>query len=179
MNQPAINQASSFSASFTLDKAHYNECYSQSSTLEHNRKTYFKANILTVLGLVILLFTPVNPYAAWFVISLGILETVSVYYHQPWWVVRQMLSKASGSVVTLTIDEQGILTESFHVNNRILWSDVTAVTETELGFVIFFSLGKTAMGKEIASKSYISKSCLSSEAIEFILDKQVPVNGES
>jgi len=103
-----MTQSSSYTASFTLDKAHYSECYSQSSTLSHDKKTYFKANVLTVFGLIILLATPVNPYAAWFVIALGLLETVSVYYHKPWWVIRQMLSKASNSEVKLTIDEQGI-----------------------------------------------------------------------
>jgi len=171
INEPSITENTSFSSRFTLDKAHYTECYTQSSTLEHNRKTYFKANVLTVFGLIILLFTPVNPYAAWFVIALGILESVSVYYHQPWWVLRQMMSKASGSEVTLTIDEQGILTESFHINNRILWTDVTLVSETELGFVIHFSLGKTVTGKDIASKSYISKGCLSDEAVTFVAQK--------
>jgi len=171
MTQSTTSQSRSFTASFTLDKAHYSECYTQSSTLSHDKKTYFKANVLTVFGLIILLATPVNPYAAWFVIALGLLETVSVYYHKPWWVIRQMLSKASHSEVKLTIDEQGILTESFHINNRILWTDVTLVTETELGFLIYFSLGKTAMGKDIASKSYISKSCLSDEAIAFIGQK--------
>lgn len=171
MIQSTTSQSRSFTTSFTLDKAHYSECYTQSSTLSHDKKTYFKANVLTVFGLIILLATPVNPYAAWFVIALGLLETVSVYYHKPWWVIRQMLSKASHSEVKLTIDEQGILTESFHINNRILWTDVTLVTETELGFLIYFSLGKTAMGKDIASKSYISKSCLSDEATAFIGQK--------
>lgn len=169
-----MNEPSSFSTRFTLDKAHYTECYTQSSTLTHDKKTYFKANVLTVFGLIILLFTPVNPYAAWFVIALGILESVSVYYHQPWWVLRQMMSKASGSEVKLVIDEQGILTESFHINSRILWADVTAVTETEFGLVVYFSLGKSVTGKAIASKSYLSKSCLSDEAIAFIL-QQSPV----
>jgi hypothetical protein len=168
-----MTQSSSYTASFTLDKAHYSECYTQSSTLSHDKKTYFKANVLTVFGLIILLATPVNPYAAWFVIALGLLETISVYYHKPWWVMRQMLSKASNSEVKLTIDEQGILTESFHINNRILWADVTRVTETELGFLIYFSLGKTAMGKDIASKSYISKSCLSDDANTFINQKNL------
>ncbi len=171
MTKPSMTEPSSFSAKFTLDKAHYTECYTQSSTLSHDKKTYFKANVLTVFGFVILLFTPVNPYAAWFVIALGILETVSVYYHRPWWVMRQMMSKASGSEVKLTIDEQGILTESFHINTRILWTDVTSVTETEFGFVVCFSLGKTAMGKDIASKSYLSKSCLPDEANTFIRQK--------
>lgn len=167
-----MTQSSSYTAHFTLDKAHYSECYTQSSTLEHNKKTYFKANILTIFGLIILFATPVNPYAAWFVIALGIIETLSVYYHKPWWVTRQMFSKASHSEVTLTIDEQGILTESFHINSRILWTDVTAVAETDLGFVIHFSLGKSITGKAIASKSYISKACLSSEAISFISTKK-------
>jgi hypothetical protein len=164
----SMTQSSSFSASFILDRAHYTECYTQSSTLAHDKKTYFKANTLTVFGLIILFFTPVNPYAAWFVIALGIVESVSVYYHKPWWVTRQMLSKASRSEVKLTLDAQGILTESFHINSRILWSDVTSIVETDLGFVIYFSLGISSMGKDIASKSYISKSCLSDEAAVFI-----------
>jgi len=168
-----MTQSSSYTASFVLDKAHYSECYTQSSTLTHDKKTYFKANVLTVFGLIILLATPVNPYAAWFVIALGLLESISVYYHKPWWVIRQMLSKASHSKVKLTIDEQGILTESFHINNRILWADVTRVSETELGFLIYFSLGKTAMGKDIASKSYISKSCLPDGANTFIRQKNI------
>jgi len=171
MTQSPTSQSSSFTTRFTLDKAHYTECYGESSTLKHDKKTYFKANILTVFGLIILFATPVNPYAAWFVIALGILETVSVYYHKPWWVIRQMLSKASNSEVKLTIDERGILTESFHINNRILWTEVTTIKETALGIVIYFSLGKTAMGKDIASKSYISKACLSEEAIAFIMNK--------
>lgn len=165
-----MSDTCSYSTQFTLDKAHYTECYTQSSTLVQERKTYFKAAILTLFGLFIL-FTPVNPYAAWLVVALGIVEMVSVYYHQPWWVLRQMMSKASGSEVTLTFDEQGILTESFHVNGRILWSDVTTITATSLGFVIRFSLGKTLTGKAIASKSYISKSCLTKEMVKLMEER--------
>ncbi len=158
-----------FLTKFTLDKAHYTECYTQSSTLVHNKKTYFKASVLAFFGLFILLFTPVNAYAAWFVIGLGVVETVSVYYHQPWWVLRQMFSKASGSEVNLTLDDKGVLTESFYFNSRILWSDITEVKDTKLGFVLFFSLGNGATGKVISSKSYLSKSCLSAEAQAFLL----------
>lgn len=170
-----MTQSNTFSTSFILDKAHYTECYTQSSTLIHDKKTYFKANVLTVFGLIVLLATPVNPYAAWFVIALGLLESISVYYHKPWWVIRQMLSKASNSEVKLTIDEQGLLTKSFHINSRILWADVTLVTETDLGFVISFTLCKRVTGKDIASKSYISKSCLSDEASAFIVTKKSTV----
>lgn len=165
------SNANSFSSSFILDKAHYTECYTQSSTLSHDKKTYFKASILTVFGLFILFATPVNAYAAWFVIALGILETVSIYYHKPWWVMRQMLSKASHSEVKLTIDEQGILTESFDLDKRILWTDVNLITKTELGFLVHYSFGKALSGKDIANKSYISSSCLSDDAIALLMKK--------
>ncbi len=166
LNPYPMNSTISFSGKFTLDKAHYTECYTQSSTVEHTTKTYLKANILTVFGLFILLFTPINAYAAWFVIALGILETLSIYYHQPWWVLRQMFSKSAHSEVTITVDEQGVLTESFHVNGRILWSEVIELKETELGFVLVFSIGK---GK--TAKSYLSKSCLCVEAQHFVLSR--------
>ncbi len=161
MNPPIF-----FSCKFTLNKAYYSECYTQSSTVEHTTKTYFKANILTILGLFILLFTPVDAYAAWFVIALGILETLSIYYHKPWWVLRQMFSRESNSEVTLIIDEQGVLTESFYVKNKILWSDITEIKETIKGFVLCFSVGS---GK--IAKSYLSKSYLSPEAKQFVIDK--------
>ncbi|MDP7592625.1 MAG: YcxB family protein [Litorilituus sp.] len=118
-----------------------------------------------VFGLYILLFTQVNAYAAWFVIALGVLEAVSLYYHQPWWVIRQMLSKASNSEVTLTIDEQGVLTESFYHTGRILWHNITDIQESELGIILIFTLDKSQ------GKSYLSKSCLSEAALRYLLNK--------
>jgi len=171
-----MTTSASFSTKFTLDKTHYTECYTQSSTLVHNKKTYFKASVLAFFGLFILMFTPVNAYAAWFVIGLGIIEMLSVYYHRPWWVLRQMFSRASNSEVSLTLDEKGILTESFYNNSRILWPDITELKETELGFVVFFTLNKSVIGKAISSKSYLSKSCLSAEAQTFLVLKSTEIN---
>lgn len=157
-----MNSSTSFISTFTLDKAHFNECYSESNTLELSAKTFFKSGVLMMFGLTILLFTPVNSYAAWFIIALGILEAVSLYYSQPWWVLRQMLSKASNSEVKLTIDEQGVLSESFYHNGRILWQDITLIEETSLGYVLHFNVGKNT------GKSYLSKSYLTSDAQLFI-----------
>ncbi|MCW8864293.1 MAG: YcxB family protein [Colwellia sp.] len=154
-----------FTSKFILDKPHFNECYSQTNTVDRSSKAYLKSGILTVFGLYLLLFTQVNAYAAWFVIALGVLEAVSLYYHQPWWVMRQMLSKASNSEVTVTIDEQGILSESFYHTGRILWQDITELHESSLGFVISFTIDKSA------GKSYLSKSCLSTDAQNYILQK--------
>jgi len=161
-----MNIPTSFTCKFTLDKPHFNECYSQSNTADRSLNAYFKAGILMLFGLIILLFTPVNGYAAWFVIALGILEAVAIYYSQPWWVLRQMLSKASGSEVTLTIDEQGVLSESFYHTGRILWLDVCDIKETDLGFVLSFTVGKST------SKSYLSKSYLSNTAKEYVVEKK-------
>jgi hypothetical protein len=160
-----MNTPISFTSKFILDKAHFNECYTESSTLKLSLNAFFKSGVLMAFGLIILLFTPVNSYAAWFVIALGILEALSLYYNKPWWVLRQMLGRASGSEVTLTIDEQGVLSECFYHKGKILWDDVLSIEETSLGFVIHFAVGKRA------SKSYISKAYLSSDAQAFIQAK--------
>lgn len=123
-----------------------------------------------LFGLIILLFTPVNAYAGWFVVALGILEALSLYYHQPWWVLRQMLSKASGSTVTLTIDEQGVLSESFYNKSKILWQDVSSIQKTDLGYVLHFSVGNNT------NKSYLSKAYLSNEAQLYIENKATELN---
>lgn len=161
-----MNTSLSYTSTFILDKAHFNECYCESATLELSVKAFFKSGVLMLFGLILLLFTPVNAYAAWFIVALGILEALSLYYNQPWWVLRQMLSKASNSEVTLTIDEQGVLSESFYHNGRILWQDITAIKETSLGFVLHFNVGKNT------GKSYLSKSYLSSDAQSYIQSKE-------
>ncbi len=160
-----MNSSLSFTSKFTLDKAHFNECYSESTILDLSAKAFFKSGVLMAFGLIILLFTPVNAYAAWFIIALGILEALSLYYRKPWWVLRQMLSRASNSEVALTIDEKGVLSESFYHKGRILWQDMTSIQDTNLGFVLHFSAGKSQ------GKSYLSKSCLSNDAQQYIISK--------
>lgn len=160
-----MNSPTSFTSKFILDKAHFNECYSESTTLKLSPKTFFKSSVLMAFGLIILLFTPVNAYAAWFIIALGIVEALSIYYGKPWWVLRQMLSKASNSEVTLTIDEKGVLSESFYHNGRILWQDVTSIQETQLGYVVHFNVGKSN------GKSYLSKANLSAESQLYLQSK--------
>ncbi len=156
---------SPFTSKFILDKAHFNECYCQTNTVDRSSKAFFKSAVLTLFGLYLLLFTQVNAYAAWFVVALGILEAVSIYYHQPWWVLRQMFSKAAGSEVVVIIDEKGILSESFYHTERILWQNITELKESDLGFTIFFNIDKNS------GKRYLSKSCLSIEAQTYLIQK--------
>jgi hypothetical protein len=151
----------SYSTTFVLDKAHFNECFSNSVVVEHSFFAYRKAIVFWLLGMLLVMFTEVNAYVAYFLIGLGFIEAMGNYYRQPWWVMRQMLSRAAKKEVTLTLDEVGIHSESSHVNSVILWQDISDVKSTQNGFLLVHTKGQ----------SYISDACLSEEAKAFLTAK--------
>ncbi|GIU21299.1 YcxB family protein [Shewanella sp. MBTL60-007] len=155
-----MNEQYSYTTQYTLDKSHFSECYDESVVVDTSIRAYRKAIIFTVVGTALML-TNINGYASWFIIALGALEAVSVYFRKPWWLMRQMMSKAANNEVTLTIDESGITNDSFYVQGTILWQDVTSITPTEQGFLIKHSKGT----------SYLSKRSLDETATQFVLDK--------
>jgi len=156
-----MNKSKPYVSQFILDKAHFNECYSQSIDDDHSISAYFKAIVLTLFGMVLVLFTAINGYAAWFVFAIGILEALSVYYQKPWWVMRQMLGKSAKGKVTLTIDDKGIFTESHYINHGILWETIITLKSTDKGWLINHSSGR----------NYISNACISVEAQHFLATK--------
>ncbi len=149
-----------YSTQFILDKPYYSECFDESVNQEVSIKTYSKAIIFVVIGLALLL-TNVNNYASWFIISLGILEALSIKFKRPWWLWRQMLSRVAGNPVTLTINEQGIKTQSDYINASIAWNQIYSLKETQKGFLIRLE----------KSQSYLSKGNLNEVAIIFIRNK--------
>jgi len=151
----------SYSSQFILDKKYYTECFEQSAKVESFSQAYFKALFFSIFGAVLVLFTPINAYVAWFLFTLGIVEALSVYYKKPWWVTRQMLSKASKSEVTLTIDENAISSQSFYIDDVISWQDINQLIQTDKGWVIVHSQGK----------NYISASFLNQGAAEYLQQK--------
>jgi len=156
-----MNESTSYISQFILDKAHFNECHSQSVDSDYSVKAYLKAIIFTLFGMVLVLFTEINAYAAWFVFALGILEALGVYYQKPWWVMRQMLGKSAKGEVTLTINEQGISTESYYVNLHILWENISELKATDKGWLVIHSAGK----------NYISNACISIDAQQYLATK--------
>jgi hypothetical protein len=154
-------QPFSYSTRYQLDKAHFQECYSESAIIDTSFNAYKKSAVLTIAGMLLVLFTQMNPYAAWFVFSLGIIEAVSTYYQKPFWVTRQMLSKAAKGDVELTIDDSGINSQSFYASLTLPWAEVLLIETTQLGWLI----------KHAKGRSYISNSNLSAEAIEFLTEK--------
>ncbi|QFU21565.1 YcxB family protein [Shewanella eurypsychrophilus] len=149
----------SFKTEYLLDKAHFSECFDESVTLDTSLKAYTKAIGFFFIG-VALLLTGMNAFASFFVIGLGVLEALNIKFKKTWWLWRQMMSKAAGNNVTLTVDEQGISTDSFYVKSEILWCDVSEIKSTQRGFLIKHS-----------GTSYISKQVLNEEAISFITSK--------
>ena len=153
-----MSEPFSQSTTFTLDKAHFVECFEQSAPAIQS-KDYRKAIFIGLIGIALLFVKSDNYYIAYFLIALGIIEVFSVQNRKAWWVWRQLLSKAANNSVTLTIDEKGINTESLHINSQILWRDVLSIKSTELGLLI----------KHKAGVNYISNSVINEEIISFIL----------
>ncbi len=151
-----------------LDKAHFSECYVESMITEHSFRAYFKAIILALIAIVLLFVVQADPYISWFIVALSALEALAVYYHKPWWLTRQMLSKAAGSKITLTLNEQSITSKSFYGENILLWQNLSIIKKTAQGWLLSHQGGKY----------YISSQCLSGEAEDFLAKqakKLVPV----
>ena len=113
-----MSDSFSYTTSFILDKAHFSECFEQSVTATI-LKSYRKAAIIALLGLILLFVVSSNNYVSFFVIALAAIEALGVKYKKTWWLWRQMLSKASNHKVELLVDSNGITTTSFHINSQL------------------------------------------------------------
>lgn len=147
-----------FSCQFNLNKAYYLECYEQSVKAKTGFQAYRNAVFLLVLGFTMSLLSQQYYALSLFVIVLAVLEATSVYFAKIWWVWRQLLSKAANSEVMLNFDEQGLTTTSRIQSTSLAWSEVNKINETDAGFILVTDKGR----------SYLTKSCLSEPAIEFI-----------
>ena len=147
-----MTQHFTYLSKYTLDKPHFNECFTQSVKAGLSWRDFFKSIVLGVFGLLLLLFSDVNAYAAWFIVALGAVEGVSIRFRKAFWVTRQMMGKSAGSEVTLEIDEQGLSIKSFYVAQMILWEEITMLNKSPLGWVIIHSQGKSYLSDEALSK---------------------------
>lgn len=146
-----------FSHKYTLDKPYFIECYEQSVTVDNSWRAYAKAIFFCLFGGLLVAFTEINQYAAWFIFTLGILEALSVYYQKPWWVTRQMLSRASKSEVTLTVDEKGIASQSYYHQLMLTWPEIKLMA-TDKGWLLHHKQGK----------NYIAKHGMNDELITYL-----------
>lgn len=157
----------SYSTTYVLDRPLFSETYDQSVVAKDIKTKYGKSVVLSLFGVVLLYFTEVTAYLAWFFIVLGAIDAVSVRYQKSWWLTRQMMSRAANTKLTLTIDDVGVRSQSHYVDSQIKWSDMTSIEATSKGWLLHIGKGKT----------YISNSKLNDEAIAFI-KKQAATRNE-
>jgi len=155
-----MNSFLPYHTSFILDKAHFSECFDQ-SVVRHGLKDYRKAAIIGAVGLMVMFAIATNQYVAFFIIALAAVEALSVYFKKTWWLWRQMISKAYDNKVELEINQQGVITTSFHINSELSWADITSVEQTDAGLLLHHAGGV----------NYLSNSYLSDEVIAYIAAK--------
>ena len=93
---------------FTLSKDVLVECYDESlpHSPHQSPKYAFAGGFIGLLGL--LIFTEIGGVAPYIMIGLGVLEFIEFLLSQALVVSSSMWSRASNSVVTITLDDNGI-----------------------------------------------------------------------
>lgn len=151
-----------FTTEYTLDKRFFAECYDQTSLPAKFPQAYLKGILFLVFGVVLLEFELLpNGYVGWFFIVLSVIEAFSVYCKRTWWLWRQTLSTSSGSKVIFKVTPNGVSYTNAKNTSSIAWSDIDQLQQSDLGFILH-------IGKQ---RQYVSKSCLSDEAIAFIVEQ--------
>jgi len=150
-----------FTTTYTLDKPYYYECFDESLPYSKRAKPkYFLLVLLVALGL-FGIYGLEDHYLGSFMIMLAVLECLAFYYRRPWWVTRQMLSRASGSEVTLTFDDNGIKSANHYKSYQLAWQDINEVMDTQQGIIL----------RNKSGMQYISKKIISTETLAFINKK--------
>ncbi len=152
-----------YTTKYKLDRSHFAETFDESAVEKSVMQRYLKAILLFAIGAIMLIFTEVTAYVSWFFVALGAVEALSVRFRRPWWLTRQMMSRAANSELSMTIDNEGLKTMSAYVKSTILWQDVTRIKQTRQGWLIHHQGGCT----------YLSNRCLSDAAQKFISDLDV------
>lgn len=153
-----------YKTSFTLDRAHYNECFEQShALLPKSNSRFIKPGVMVLFGLFFYAtkIEGISAHLGAFFFILAFVEALNIIYARAWWVTRQMFSKAAGNEVTISLTEQGVEIHSDFVNQSIAWGDISSAVATEKGLVL----------KVNNASHYLSQSCFSDDAWQYINSK--------
>ncbi len=147
-----------YSTQFTLSLDYLAECFDQSLPYGKNAKPNFLfPALLLAFGVGLFGFTEQPKYLAVVLVALAVLELIHIRYRRTWWLKRQKWGKSFNSEVKLTIDDDGVRTESPYAQTALLWADVERVIETELGLIFVDKHG---------GQQYLSRSLFSVELID-------------
>lgn len=150
-----------YTEKFVLDKPYFQECFDESIKLsDHNKPKYFLLVLLIALGL-FSIYWLAEHYLGNFLILLAVVECLAFYYRRPWWIARQMLSRASGSTVELHIDETHIEAKNPYKHYQLTWQEIDSIIETEKGLIL----------KSNKRMQYLSNRSISDDTRIFILSQ--------
>ncbi|EAR09354.1 YcxB family protein [Reinekea blandensis] len=144
-----------FTTEFTLTRDYLAECYDES--LPYARKPNVWLPLLAGAGgLYLLIFTSQPTVGGIALLALAVLELAHMRYRRAWWLFRQTMGKNANLQVTLTIDNDGIRTQSTASDTRLAWADIDRVLETEKGLILVQANG---------AQQYLSKALFTEEQI--------------
>ncbi|MGI2259050.1 YcxB family protein [Shewanella sp. GXUN23E] len=149
-----------YQTEFVLDRSHYEECFDETAKPLPGLRPYAKAAGFVLVGFA-LLALPMEDVIGYLFMGLGVIEGLSVKFRRPWWLWRQLMSKAANHSVNFVLDEEGIKITSDYVNQQINWSQIDSIKLTAKGYLL--NIGK--------GRSYISRRILSDEANAFVRGK--------
>jgi hypothetical protein len=142
---------------YTLDKPYYYECFDESLPYSSQAKPkYPLLALLITLGL-LAFYQLENHYLGSFMIMLAVVECLSFYYKRPWWVARQMMSRASGSEVTIVFDDVGVKAENPYKHYQLTWQQITDIIETERGYILKASRGMQYLSKKALNEEIVAE----------------------
>lgn len=150
-----------FNTQFTLSRDYLAECFDQS--LPHGKNAnpnYLFPVLLFIAGMGLLLLTEQPKVAGIMLIALAALELIHIRFRRAWWLTRQMWGRTAGIEVKLTINEDGIKTQSRYSQTALSWADIQGVVETDLGLILVDKSG---------GQQYLSKSLFPAELISEII----------
>lgn len=166
LKYPHMSKEFDFTTEYTLDKAFFAECYDQTSQPVKFPKSYWKAILFLIFGVVLVEFELLpNSYVGWFFIVLSVIETFSVYFKRTWWLWRQTISSSCGSKVAFQVNASGVSYKSGKINRSLAWNEINQLEQTDSGFILH-------IGKQ---RQYVSKSCLNAEVIAFMVEQHAAV----
>lgn len=153
-----------FTTRFTLDRQHLLECYDQS--LPYKPPSRIKLGYIAafaIIGIILLERSDTPGIFGAVFIGLAIIEGLSWRFARPWWLARQLLSRSANCDVELRIDDKGIYSKSPYLESQQLWQDFQQIIDTDKGFILIGAKG---------GQSYLSKSVLCADALDYIRLKQ-------
>ncbi len=126
-----------YCAQFVLSRDYLAECFDQSLPYGKNAKPNFLfPAFFFASGAALLLLTDEHRIVGISLIALAVLELLHIRFRRAWWLARQMWGASANSEVTLTVDDDGVHTQSPFVKTTLFWADVKQAIETDLGFIL-------------------------------------------